>query len=54
MSIAVRRVAEVFVEVADTWLPTFDMIEFLHVVTGRIGELVEVAAVGLRGQGSEQ
>jgi ANTAR domain/GAF domain len=40
-------VAEVFVEVADTLVDDFDVVEFLHVVTGRIAELVDVAAVGL-------
>jgi len=42
-----QRLAEVFVEMADTLVDDFDLIEFLHTVTVRTGELVEVAAVGL-------
>jgi ANTAR domain/GAF domain len=41
------RVAEVFVEIADTLVDDFDVIEFLRMVTGRIAELVDGAAVGL-------
>jgi GAF domain-containing protein len=41
------RLAEVFVELADTLVDEFDLIEFLHVVTTRTAELVDVSAVGL-------
>jgi len=42
-----ERLAEVFVEVADTLVADFDLIEFLGTVTARAAELVDVAAVGL-------
>jgi len=42
-----ERLAQVFVEMADTLVDDFDLIEFLHTVTLRTAELVEVAAVGL-------
>jgi GAF domain-containing protein len=42
-----ERLAEVFVEIADTLVEDFDLIEFLHLVTVRTSELVDVDAVGL-------
>jgi GAF domain-containing protein len=42
-----ERLAEVFVEVADTLVDDFDLIEFLRTVTARAAELVDVTAVGL-------
>jgi len=42
-----ERLAEVFVEVADTLVDDFDLIEFLRTVTVRAAELTDVAAVGL-------
>lgn len=42
-----ERLAEVFVEVADTLVDDFDLIEFLRTVTARAAELVNLAAVGL-------
>ena len=42
-----ERLAEVFVEVADTLVDDFDLIEFLRTVTVRAAELVDLAAVGL-------
>jgi len=42
-----ERLAEVFVEMADTLVDDFDLIEFLHTVTIRTAELVDVTAVGL-------
>jgi len=42
-----ERLAEVFVEVADTLVDDFDLIEFLRTVTARAAELVDLAAVGL-------
>lgn len=41
------RVAEVFVEVADTLIDDFDLIEFLAMVTDRASELVGSSAAGL-------
>jgi GAF domain-containing protein len=42
-----ERLAEVFVEVADTLVDDFDLIEFLRTVAARAAELVDVATVGL-------
>ena len=42
-----ERVAAVFVEVADTLVDEFDLIEFLQMVTTRTSELVGSAAAGL-------
>lgn len=41
------RVAEVFVEVADTLVDEFDLIEFLQMVTAHSSELVGAASAGL-------
>jgi hypothetical protein len=42
-----RRLAETFVELADTLVADFDVIDFLQVVAGRCVELLDVAAAGL-------
>jgi GAF domain-containing protein len=45
--IETARLASVFVEVADTLVDEFDVIDFLHLVTDRAGELVGSSAAGL-------
>jgi transcriptional regulator with GAF, ATPase, and Fis domain len=45
--LSATRVAEVFVEFADTLVEEFDLIEFLQMVTMRASELVGSAAAGL-------
>lgn len=45
--IAVEQLAEVFVEVADTLVDDFDVIEFLETVTSRSAELSRAASAGL-------
>ena len=42
-----QRLAETFVELADTLVADFDVIDFLQVVAGRCVELLDVAASGL-------
>jgi len=42
-----RLLAEVFVEVADTLVDDFDLMEFLHRLTVRCAEVLDVAAAGL-------
>lgn len=42
-----HRLAEVFVEVADTLIDDFDLVEFLQMLTNRAAELVGARAVGL-------
>jgi GAF domain-containing protein len=46
-TVSAQRLAEVFVEVADTLVDDFDVIEFLQLVTERTAELLNAAAVGL-------
>lgn len=41
------RLAEVFVECADTLVAGFDVVEFLQMVTARTSQLLEARAVGL-------
>jgi transcriptional regulator with GAF, ATPase, and Fis domain len=45
--ISAERLAEVFVEVADTLVDEFDLIEFLQMVTGHTSRLVPAEAAGL-------
>ncbi|MDF2968738.1 MAG: hypothetical protein K0Q93_2516 [Nocardioidaceae bacterium] len=47
MVVPAGRLAEVFVEVADTLVDTFDMFEFLGLVTRRTAEIVQSEAAGL-------
>jgi GAF domain-containing protein len=42
-----ERLAQVFVELADTLVAGFDLMEFLHTLTERCVELLEVDAAGL-------
>jgi transcriptional regulator with GAF, ATPase, and Fis domain len=46
-TVAPDRLAAVFVEIADTLVDDFDVIEFLQMITARTSELVSVPAVGL-------
>lgn len=46
-SFPVERLAGVFVEVADTLVADFDVVDFLHLITARAAELVPESAVGL-------
>jgi len=47
VTVSRERLAEVFVEVADTLVDDFDLVEFLRTVTTRAAELVDASAVGL-------
>jgi hypothetical protein len=46
-TVSAQRLAEVFVEVADTLVDEFDVIEFLQLVSMRTAELLDAGAVGL-------
>jgi GAF domain-containing protein len=46
-TVSAERLASIFVEVADTLVEDFDLIEFLHMLTDRAADLVGAAAVGL-------
>ena len=46
-TVSPERLAEVFVEVADTLVDDFDLIEFLQMVSGHTSDLVEARAAGL-------
>ena len=41
------QLADVFVEMADTLVDDFDLIDFLHVLTDRCVRLLNVSAAGL-------
>jgi hypothetical protein len=47
MTVSAERLAKVFVEVADTLVAEFDVIEFLQMLAARAAGLVDAAAVGL-------
>ncbi|MFD7157315.1 GAF and ANTAR domain-containing protein [Kribbella sp. NPDC059898] len=47
MSTSDRRVREVFIELSDTLVADFDIIEFLDRLTARCTELLDVAACGI-------
>lgn len=46
-TIPAERLAGVFVEIADTLVADFDVVDFLHLVTTRAAEMVPESAVGL-------
>ena len=46
-TVPVERLAEVFVEVADTLVEEFDIIEFLQMVTPRDASLTDASAARL-------
>jgi GAF domain-containing protein len=46
-TISAQRVAEVFVEVSDTLVDDFDLLDFLHMLTVRTAELAGASIVGL-------
>jgi GAF domain-containing protein len=46
-AVSAERLATIFVEVADTLVEEFDLIDFLHMLTDRAAGLVGAAAVGL-------
>lgn len=46
-AVSAEHMAEVFVEVADTLVDEFDVIEFLQMVTGRASEMVAARSAGL-------
>jgi GAF domain-containing protein len=46
-TVSAERLAAIFVEVADTLVDEFDLLDFLHMLTHRAADLVGAAAVGL-------
>jgi GAF domain-containing protein len=46
-TVSAERLAKVFVEVADTLVDEFDLIEFLQMLTDRVARLLDDATVGL-------
>ena len=46
-TVSAERLAAIFVEIADTMVDEFDLLEFLHMLTDRTAGLVGAAAVGL-------
>jgi GAF domain-containing protein len=46
-TVSVERLAKIFVEIADTLVDEFDLIDFLHTLTERAASLINASAVGL-------
>jgi GAF domain-containing protein len=46
-TVSVERLAKIFVEIADTLVDEFDLIDFLHTLTDRAASLINASAVGL-------
>lgn len=46
-TVSAQRLARVFVEIADTLVDEFDLIEFLQLLTSRTAELLDASPVGL-------
>lgn len=46
-TVSAERLAKIFVEVADTLVDEFDLIEFLHMLTFRVADLVDASAAGI-------
>lgn len=46
-TVSTERLAKIFVEVADTLVAEFDLLEFLHMLTVRVADLVDASAVGV-------
>jgi GAF domain-containing protein len=46
-TLSTRRLARIFVEVSDTLVDEFDLLDFLHMITLRIAELADASVVGL-------
>jgi len=46
-TVSVERLAKIFVEMADTLVDEFDLIDFLHTLTERAASLIDASAVGL-------
>jgi GAF domain-containing protein len=46
-TVSVERLAKIFVEMADTLVDEFDLIDFLHTLTERAASLINASAVGL-------
>ena len=45
--IAIERLADVFVDVADTLVADFDLIDFMHTLAGHAAEITDASAVGV-------
>jgi GAF domain-containing protein len=46
-TVSTERLAQIFVEVADTLIDEFDLIDFLQMLTVRVADLVDASAVGI-------
>ncbi|MGA5298278.1 ANTAR domain-containing protein [Nucisporomicrobium flavum] len=47
ITVSVQKLAKVFVEIADTLVDEFDLIDYMHMLTERVAELTEAAAAGM-------
>jgi GAF domain-containing protein len=46
-TVSPERLANIFVEVADTLVDEFDLVDFLHMLTVRVADLLDASAVGI-------
>lgn len=46
-TVSSERLSKIFVEVADTLVDDFDLLDFLHMLTVRTADLIDASAVGL-------
>jgi GAF domain-containing protein len=47
ITVSVQKLAKVFVEIADTLVDEFDLIDYMHMLTERVVELTDAAAAGM-------
>jgi GAF domain-containing protein len=47
ITVSVQKLATIFVEVADTLVDEFDMLDYMHMITERVADLTEAPAVGM-------
>ncbi|MDI6104138.1 GAF and ANTAR domain-containing protein [Actinoplanes sp. NEAU-A12] len=47
ITVSVQKLATIFVEIADTLVDEFDMLEYMHMITERVADLTETPAVGM-------
>lgn len=46
-TVSTERLAKIFVEVADTLVDEFDLLDFLHMLSVRVADLLDASAVGI-------
>jgi GAF domain-containing protein len=47
MTVSVQKLATIFVEIADTLVDEFDVLDYMHMITERVADLTAAPAVGM-------